>query len=158
MEPKSYPNIVRPASNSVTDEKFTGGLDRIVILEDSDGDGVMDKFKVFRDGLNLPQSIEVVNGGVVVAMTPYIAYFPNQNDTPGPAQILFSGLGSSNTAYDTYGGGNSLVYGLDNWIYGHTGSSFCTVDSMNCGVGRVWRFRDTDGALLQGRVMPLAGF
>lgn len=143
VEPKSYPNIVRPAGNSVTDEKFTGGLDRIVILEDSDDDGVMDRFKVFRDGLNLPQSIEVVNGGVVVAMTPYIAFFPNLNDTAGPAQILFSGLGSSNAGFDTNGGINSLMYGLDNWIYGHTGSVSCRVDTVNCGSGRVWRFRHT---------------
>ena len=143
VEPKSYPNIVRPAGNSVTDGKSTGGLDRIVILEDSDDDGVMDRFKVFRYGLNLPQSIEVVNGGVVVAMTLYIAFFPNRNDTAGPAQILFSGLGSSNAGFDTNGSINSLMYGLDNWIYGHTGSVSCRVDRVNCGAGRVWRFRHT---------------
>ncbi len=142
VEPKSYPNIIRPANNSVTDQKFVGGMDRIVILEDADGDGVMDKFKVFRDGLNLPQSIEVVNGGVVVAMAPYIAYFPNQNDTAGPAQILFNGLGG-NRDYDTHGGINSLMYGLDNWIYGHSGYNNCDVGTVNCGHGAVWRFRHT---------------
>ncbi len=142
VEPKSYPNIIRNASNSVTDQKFTGGLDRIVILEDTDGDRVMDKFKVFRDGLNMPQGIEVVNGGVVVAMVPYVAFFPNKNDTAGTPQILFSGMGPTN-GYDTHGGINSLRYGLDNWIYGHTGYNGCTVNGTNCGGGRMWRFRHT---------------
>lgn len=144
VEPKSYPNIVRPPGSSEADGKFTGGLDRIVILEDSDGDGVMDKSKVFRDGLYMPQSIEVVNGGVVVALSPYLVFFPNQNDTAGPARILFSGLGPSiETGFDTQGGINSLMYGLDNWIYGHTGYNLCKVDTLNCGSGRAWRFRHT---------------
>lgn len=142
VEPRSYPNIIRTASNSITDQKFVGGLDRIVILEDTDGDKVMDKFKVFRDGLNLPQGIEVVNGGVVVAMVPYVVFFPNENDTAGTPQILFSGMGSSGN-YDTHGGINSLMYGLDNWIYGHTGYNGCNVKGVDCGHGKVWRFRHT---------------
>ena len=142
VEPKSYPNIIRNASGSVTDQKFVGGLDRIVILEDTDGDKVMDKFKVFRDGLNMPQGIEVVNGGVVVAMVPYVAFFPNKNDTAGTPQILFSGMGATN-GYDTHGGINSLRYGLDNWIYGHTGYNTCSVNGTDCGRGKMWRFRHT---------------
>jgi glucose/arabinose dehydrogenase len=118
VEPKNYPNTILPAAGNINDQKFTGGKDRIVILEDTDGDKVMDKFKVFRDGLNLPQSIEVVNGGVVVTMTPYVVFFPNQNDTAGTPVILFSGMGSSGTSWDTHAGINQLMYGLDNWIYG----------------------------------------
>jgi len=145
VEPKSYPNTIRPASNppSSTDQKFVGGADRIVILEDTDGDHVMDKFKVFRDNLNLPQSIEVVNGGVVVSMVPYIVFFPNNNDTAGAPQILFSGLGSSGTKWDTHGTIGSLTYGLDNWIYGHSGGTGCTVSGQDCGWGHTWRFRHT---------------
>jgi putative membrane-bound dehydrogenase-like protein len=142
VEPVSYPNIIRTASGSITDQKFQGGLDRIVILEDTDGDRVMDKLKVFRTGLNLPQAIEVVNGGIVVAMVPYLVFFPNNNDTAGTPVILFNGLGS-NTNYDTHGGINSLMYGLDNWIYGHTGYNSCKVGSVNCEKGRSWRFRHT---------------
>lgn len=142
VEPRSYPNTIRAAASapSATDDKFSGGLDRIVILEDTDGDHVMDKLTVFRDGLNLPQSIEVVNGGVVVAMTPYLVFFPNHNDTAGAPEILFSGLGPTGN-FDTNGGINSLMYGLDNWIYGQTGYNSCMANpgAVNCGQGRVWR-------------------
>jgi putative membrane-bound dehydrogenase-like protein len=148
VEPKNYPNTILPAAGNITDQKFTGGKDRIVILEDTDGDKVMDKFKVFRDGLNLPQSIEVVNGGVVVTMTPYVVFFPNQNDTAGTPVILFSGMGSSGTSWDTHAGINQLMYGLDNWIYGQTGynggcSATANGAKVDCGNGKVWRFRHT---------------
>jgi uncharacterized protein len=140
VEPASYPSIIRTASNSVTDQKFQGGLDRIVIMEDTDGDKVMDSFKVFKDGLNLPQSIEVVKGGVIVTMVPYIAYFPNNNDVAGAPQILFSGLGP-NGNHDTHSSISSLMYGIDNWIYGITGWMGCNVGSVNCTQGRLWRFQ-----------------
>lgn len=143
VEPRSYPNTVRPASGSITDGKFQGGADRILILEDTDGDKAADKVTVFRDGLNMPQSIEVVNGGVVVAMTPYLVFFPNDNDTAGTPIILWSGLGSSNAGFDTNGGNSNLMYGLDNWIYGMTGYNACAVGGAACGSGRVWRFRHT---------------
>ncbi len=142
VEPKSYPNIIRPASGSITDQKFVGGTDRIIILEDTDGDKVMDKLTVFRDGLNMPQGIEVVNGGIVVSMVPYLVFFPNHNDTAGTPQILFSGMGS-NANFDTHGGINSLMYGLDNWIYGHSGYNSCTASGVDCSHGRMWRFRHT---------------
>jgi putative membrane-bound dehydrogenase-like protein len=154
VEPRSYPNTIRSASStpSITDQKFVGGNDRIVILEDTDGDKVMDKFTVFRDGLNLPQSIECVNGGVVVSMTPYVVFFPNKNDTAGTPVILFSGMGATGTTWDTHGGINQLMYGLDNWIYGLTGYNACKAMStepgfpaagVDCGSGHSWRFRHT---------------
>ncbi len=145
VEPRSYPNNIRTASGTVTDQKFVGGDDRIVILEDTDGDHVMDKFTVFRDGLNLPQSIECVNGGVVVTMTPYVVFFPNHNDTAGTPVILFSGMGSSGLKWDTHGGINQIMYGLDNWMYGLTGYNDCNAipGSVDCGHGRVWRFHHT---------------
>jgi hypothetical protein len=33
------------------------------------------------------------------------------------------------------------MYGLDNWIYGHTGYNGCNADGVDCGGGRVWRFK-----------------
>lgn len=143
VEPRGYPNTIFPASGSVSDQKFTAGTDRILILEDTDGDKVMDRVKVFREKLNLPQGIEVVKGGVVVNMTPYVVYFPNVNDSSGPPQILWNGLGNTGTTWDTHGGSSSLMYGLDNWIYGHTGGNACAVGGVQCGQGKVWRFRHT---------------
>ncbi|HLP40929.1 MAG TPA: PVC-type heme-binding CxxCH protein [Fibrobacteria bacterium] len=143
VEPRSYPNIFRNASGNINDDKFKGGTDRILILEDTNGDKVMDKVKVFRDGLNMPQGIEVVKGGVVVAMVPYLVFFPNENDVAGTPQILWNGLGGGNGGFDSHGGISSLMYGLDNWIYGHTGYNTCSAGGVDCGRGRVWRFRHT---------------
>jgi uncharacterized protein len=143
VEPRSYPDNIRAASGSVTDQKFVGGADRILILEDTDGDRVMDKVKVFRDGLNMPQSIEVVKGGVVVSMAPYAVYFPNNNDTAGTPVILFSGMGNSGTKWDTHSDISSFVYGLDNWIYGIDGWEACRTENVDCSNGKVYRFRHT---------------
>ncbi|MCA9073312.1 MAG: hypothetical protein KDA84_30520, partial [Planctomycetaceae bacterium] len=40
------------------------GLDKIIILEDTTGDGVLDSRKVFCEGLNLVSGLEVGFGGV----------------------------------------------------------------------------------------------
>jgi uncharacterized protein len=143
VEPRSYPNTIRTASGSITDDKWVGGTDRILILEDTDGDRVMDKVTVFKDGLNMPQSIEYVTGGVVIAMVPYVAFIPNNNDVAGTPVILWSGMGGGNGNHDTHGSTSSLTYGLDNWIYGHTGYNACNAGGVDCSGGRVWRFRHT---------------
>ena len=39
------------------------GRDRVKVLEDSNGDGKADRFKVFADGLNIPTGIAVGYGG-----------------------------------------------------------------------------------------------
>src|SRR5690606_30235775 len=40
------------------------GRDRVKVLEDTDGDGRMDKFTIFAEGLNIPSGIAVGHGGV----------------------------------------------------------------------------------------------
>lgn len=135
-EPRDYPNNI--ASN-----RLTGGQGRILILEDTDGDGAMDKCKEFYKGLVIPTSVEVVKGGVVASVPPNIYYFPNNNDVAGTPVTLYSGMGSSGN-YDSHGQINSLTYGLDNWVYGHTGyNGFCNVGGEDCGNGHMWRFRNT---------------
>ena len=46
------------------------GKDRILIFEDTDGDGVFDKRKVFAENLNLVSGLEVGFGGVFVGEAP----------------------------------------------------------------------------------------
>ena len=43
--------------------------DKLVILEDTDGDGKADKSSVFADNLNIPLSFEFGDGGVYVPMS-----------------------------------------------------------------------------------------
>ncbi len=48
------------------------GADRITILEDTDGDGRMDRGQDFIDGLNLTTGIAFGHGGVFVLNVPYL--------------------------------------------------------------------------------------
>jgi len=46
------------------------GIDRVVVLEDVNGDGRMDRSTVFLDGLVMPRSIIHLEGGVIIAEPP----------------------------------------------------------------------------------------
>jgi putative membrane-bound dehydrogenase-like protein len=91
--------------------------DRILIFEDTDGDGVFDKKTVFMEGLNLVSGLEVGFGGVWIGAAPYLMFVPIKDgeDKPaGPAKILLDGW-----AYqDTHETLNSFTWGPDGWLYG----------------------------------------
>ena len=68
--------------------------DRIVIFEDTNGDGQFDKRTVFMEGLNLVSGLEVGFGGVWIGAAPYLMFVPIKDgeDKPaGPPQILLDG-------------------------------------------------------------------
>src|SRR5215470_13826350 len=48
------------------------GNDRITILEDTDGDGRVDRAKDFASGLNLASALAVAGDGVYVGQAPYL--------------------------------------------------------------------------------------
>jgi putative membrane-bound dehydrogenase-like protein len=91
--------------------------DRIVIFEDTDGDGTFDKRTVFMEGLNLVSGLEVGFGGVWIGAAPYLLFVPMKDgeDRPaGPAKVLLDGW-----AYqDTHETLNSFLWGPDGWLYG----------------------------------------
>jgi putative membrane-bound dehydrogenase-like protein len=96
------------------------GRDRILIFEDTDGDGTLDKKKVFTEGLNLVSGIEVGMGGVWLGAAPYLLFIPidAKNDKPaGPPQKLLDGWG----LHDTHEVLNNLRWGPDGWLYGTHG-------------------------------------
>lgn len=96
------------------------GRDRILIFEDTNGDGTLDKRKVFAEGLNLISGIELGMGGVFLGSAPHLLYIPinDKTDKPaGPAEILLDGWGLD----DTHEVLNSFMWGPDGWLYGTHG-------------------------------------
>lgn len=89
---------------------------RVSVLEDTDGDGRMDKSTVFLDKLVLPRAISLVRDGLLVAVPPKLLFC---RDTNG------DGVSDEQTVVDTaYGDAkqpehqaNGLMYGIDNWLY-----------------------------------------
>jgi putative membrane-bound dehydrogenase-like protein len=93
------------------------GRDRILIFEDTDGDGRFDKKKVFAEGLNLVSGLEIGFGGVWVGAAPYLMFIPDRNgdDVPdGKPEILLDGWGWQDT-HETL---NTFNWGPDGWLYG----------------------------------------
>ena len=98
------------------------GSDRISIHEDTDGDGVYDKHKIFVDELNLASSFAIGRGGVYVTNPPYLLFYPDSNhdDVPdGNPEVLLEGFGIE----DSHSVINSLRFGPDGWLYGAQGST-----------------------------------
>ena len=131
----SEPDVVRPIAFTLDDrgrlwvaEGLTyplraaegGGKDRILILEDTDGDGRLDKRTVFIENLNLVSGIEVGFGGVWVGAAPYLLFIPikaGEDKPAGPPQVLLDGW-----AYeDTHETLNTFSWGPDGWLYGTHG-------------------------------------
>ena len=93
------------------------GRDRILIFEDTDQNGSLDKRTVFAEKLNLVSGMEVGFGGVWVGAAPYLMFIPDKNgdDVPdGEPQILLDGFGQEDT-HETL---NSFIWGPDGWLYG----------------------------------------
>ncbi|MDR8393643.1 ThuA domain-containing protein [Aliifodinibius sp. S!AR15-10] len=113
IETVDYPNTVR--------EEDGTGDDKIKILEDTDGDGKADKTTVFAENLNIPTSLALVNGGVVVSQAPHFLFLKDTDgdDKADVREKIITGWGT----FDTHAGPSHLQYGYDNQIWGTLGYS-----------------------------------
>src|SRR3954468_8522025 len=97
------------------------GHDRVVILEDTDGDGRFDSRKVFWDkGVNL-SGIALGFGGVWLCSTPNLLFIPDREgrDKPdGPPVVMLDGWNLKEAGHNIF---NSLTWGPDGWLYGCNG-------------------------------------
>ena len=92
-------------------------LNRVSVLEDTNGDGRMDKKTVFADKLSMPRALKVLEHGVLVGEPPNLWLF---KDTDGDLKADTKDL-----VVNTYGnpnGGiehnaNSLFWAMDNVMY-----------------------------------------
>jgi putative membrane-bound dehydrogenase-like protein len=95
--------------------------DRIIILEDTNRDGVHDRRSIFADGLERLTSIQTGLGGVWALTLPDLVFIPDQNrdDVPdGPAVPLLDGFDIKGSAHTM---ANGLKWGPDGWLYGRQG-------------------------------------
>ena len=60
--------------------------DKLVILEDTDGDGQADKSTIFADNLHIPLSFEFGDGGVYVSDMPHLTFLKD-TDGDGKADL-----------------------------------------------------------------------
>jgi len=89
---------------------------RVVVLEDGDGDGAMDRSQVFRDGLVLPRAIAVLPEGVLLGVPPDLwlcAPFEVAPRCEAPRRLTHYGLGRPDPEHLE----NGLLPAIDGWIY-----------------------------------------
>ncbi len=89
-------------------------LGKIVILEDTNHDGVADTRKLFMDSMKLARAICLIENGILIGEPNDLWFVTIQNDRPVKKELI-------DTAY-TEGGNvehqsNGLYRALDNWIY-----------------------------------------
>jgi len=129
VEGITYPRRVGNPPKDGTPEQvqkdLLGGQDRILVLEDTDGDHHFDRRTVFMEGLNLVSGIEYGFGGLWVGAAPYLMFIPiSDSDAPrpaGPPRILLDGWNYSADTHETL---NTFTWGPDGWLYGCHGV-FC---------------------------------
>jgi glucose/arabinose dehydrogenase/azurin/lysophospholipase L1-like esterase len=90
--------------------------DKLLILEDTDGDGKADKRTVFAGDLNNPTGFEFYNGGVLVAQSPNLVFLKDTNgdDKYDVKQIVLGGLDTADTHHTmnsfTFDPGGALYF------------------------------------------------
>ncbi len=96
------------------------GNSRILILEDTDGDGQADSKKVFLEGIPFPSAIALGFDGLYLGAPPHFMFVPDRNHddlADENIEILLTGWGIRDR-HETI---NSLHWGPDGWLYGLEG-------------------------------------
>lgn len=125
----------------INDRKARPEGDRIMILEDTNGDGEMDVSKVFYQGpeINAPLGISVLGNRVLVSQSPYVwaFYDDNGDDKADRKEIMFQGIGGDQHDH----GMHSFTFGPDGKLYFNFGNSGLTLKDKN---GKVVLDQDGD--------------
>ncbi len=89
---------------------------RVVVLEDTNGDGKMDKRTVFLDKLVMPRAIMLRKGGALICEPPAVYWCPDANHdlvADGKELLIPDYVKGNNPEHSP----NGLMLALDGWIY-----------------------------------------
>lgn len=125
--------------------------DRLIILEDKDGDGKHDGRKVFWEGGSYLTSVETGYGGAWVLHNGTLSFIADKNgdDSPdGEPEVLLDGFNVKTIGHNIV---NGLRWGPDGWLYGRHGITDTSAvgapgtplekrTKINCGI---WRYHPT---------------
>ncbi len=124
--------------------------DRILILEDSDGDGRADKSSVFADGLMMPTGVVPGDGGAYVANSTELVFLKDTN-SDGRAdsrRVVLSGFGTEDTHHILHtlrwGNDGSLHFSQSVYIHSHIETPTGTLRHKS---GAIWRYRTASADL-----------
>ena len=107
---------------------------RIALLEDTDGDGRMDRRTEFVQGLTFPNGVMPWRGGLIVTCAPDVL-FVRDTDGDGKAderRVLFTGFATTGSTQLRV---SHPSLSSDNWIYltsGLTGGKVISLCPQNC--------------------------
>jgi len=117
--------------------------DKILVVEDRDGDGVADQTTVFADGLLIPTGVEPGDGGAYVANSTELVHLAD-TDGDGVAdrrQVLLSGFGTEDTHHIIHtfrwGVEGALYFNQSIYIHSHVEAPWGV---RRLGGGGIWRF------------------
>jgi len=118
--------------------------DKVLILEDTDGDGRCDRTTVFAEGLMIPTGIELADGGAYIGHGPELLFLKD-NDGDGRAderRVVLRGFGTG----DNHQNINSFVWGPGGELWMSQGLHIHSRVETPWGTERldragIWRFR-----------------
>jgi putative heme-binding domain-containing protein len=124
--------------------------DKIIVLEDRDGDGKADKTTVFADGLLIPTGVEPGDGGVYVAASTELLHLSRPDGDKGPLRrrVILSGFGTEDTHHIVHtlrwGHDGMLYFNQSIYIHSHIETPY---GPRRLGGGGVWQLRPETGRL-----------
>jgi mono/diheme cytochrome c family protein/glucose/arabinose dehydrogenase len=116
--------------------------DKILILEDTDGDGVADAQRVFARGLHLPLSFEFVPEGVYVPQSSHLVLLRDRNgdDIADSSETVLSGFDDHDTHHSIHAfradPSGAFYMGEGTFLHSHVETPYGVVRSTNGGFFR----------------------
>ncbi len=133
------------------------GNSRILILEDTNQDGVADTKKVFAEGIPFPAALAIGFDGVFVGSPPNLLFVPDKNGDDRAEmeniEVRLTGWGIRDR-HETL---NSFHWGPDGWLYGLEGFATPSKISKPKGKGKLYGHKDPFPDVLAGEGVDING-